>query len=185
MTYETQQWPYLQARDFKKVTGRKVRLLVIHTAEIPEIETSAEAIARYFLKPDKPSSCHITVDSDSIVQSVKDSNVAYGAPGANSDGIQIELACYMGQTRSQWIDKYSLAMLALAADATAQYCLKYNLPPVQLSDAQLLAGKSGIVGHDQVSRVYKESDHEDPGPNFPWAYFIAQVRELVLLRTMP
>lgn len=171
-TYDTEVWPYVPARDIGPKRTGTVRLGVIHVAEASEKISGAEDLARYFLKPDYTSSCHISVDNDTIVQSVKDSYVAYAAPGANHDGIQIEIIGYASQTKAQWLDKFSIGAVALAADAMAQYCLKYSLPAVHLSNQELLDGKKGIVGHYQVSQVYKKSDHMDPGPNFPWARFI-------------
>lgn len=172
MSYETETWPFLQARDFGPKRTGSVRLIVIHDMEFPERVTAAEDVAKYFQAPDKPSSAHVCIDSDSVVQCVKDSYVAFAAPGANHDGIQIELAGYGNQTPGEWRDKYSIALLAIAADVAAQYALKYTIPLIHLSDAELLGGKKGVVGHDQVSRVYHQSDHTDPGPNFPWPRFI-------------
>jgi hypothetical protein len=80
------------------------------------------------------------------------------------------------QTSDNWSDDYSQTELALAADAAAQYCLKYDLPVVHLTNDQLQAGDKGIVGHVQVSQVYQQSDHWDPGPNFPWDQFIDLVQ---------
>lgn len=178
MAFETERWPYLEADRHGPARSGRVRLVVIHTPEWPESASGAEAVARYFANnPDKrDASCHITVDNDSIIQCVKDSFVAWAAPGANHDGIQIELTGFAGQSKEQWRDKFSLAALAIAADAVAQYLLKYNIPPIHLSDDQLRKGNLGIVGHDQVSRVYKKSDHSDPGPNFPWARFMLYVK---------
>jgi N-acetyl-anhydromuramyl-L-alanine amidase AmpD len=178
--FETTAWPFVQARHYtKSVPGvrRKVRVLVIHDMEYDESLTAAEAVAKYFATTSTVASAHICVDADSIVQCVKDNDVAYAAPGCNSDGIQLELAGYARQTRAEWLDLYSTAMLTLAADATAQYCLKYDLPIVHLSDAQLAAGAKGIIGHYQASAVYKKSDHGDPGPNFPWDVFMALVTQ--------
>lgn len=183
MTYkttgiETEDWPFIQARDFGAGRTVEVRLVVIHTPEFPEGVDSALKVARYFQKPDYPSSANIVVDNSQVVQCVKDSVVAYAAPGANHDGIQVELMGYAKQSRAEWRDHYSLQMLAIAADAVAQYCLKYDIPPIRLINEELAAGKKGIVGHDQVTRVYKQSDHQDPGPNFPWRRFICMVAEL-------
>lgn len=155
---------------------RPVRLVVIHDMEAPELDKTAENVARYFQNPDYPSSAHICVDNNSIVQCVPDSYVAYAAPGANHDGIHIELAGYGAQKKSDWLDSYSIACLALGADAAAQYCLKYGLPPTLLGNQQLLDGAKGIVGHDQVSEVYHQSDHTDPGQFFPWKRFITMVK---------
>lgn len=178
--YETARWPFVQARWFTPGPNkgrRRVRVVVIHDMEFYERTDTAEVIAHDFATRDATSkaSAHICVDSNSIVQCVKDNNIAYAAPGCNSDGIQIELAGYARQTREQWLDAYGIAMLALASDATAQYCLKYSLPPVHLTNAQLEDGESGIVGHVQVSQVYRKSNHSDPGPQFPWDYFMASV----------
>lgn len=180
---DTVRWPFIPARDFKVVGGRKVRLVVIHDMEFPETHTAARDVARYFQHPDTPSSAHICVDDTEVIQSVWDSNVAYAAPGANNDGIQIELAGYAKQTCGEWLDPYGLKLLALAADATAQYCLKYEIPPVHLTNAELLAGKKGIIGHYQASAVYKKSDHQDPGIGFPWSFFVASVANHILLRS--
>lgn len=178
MAYETETWPYIEAKNHGPQRTNAVRLIVIHTPEWPESSSGAEAVARYFHNmPDgRVASCTITVDSDSIVQCVKDSVVAYAAPGANHDGIQIELTGFANQTKAQWRDKFSLAALALAADATAQYCLKYGLPVVKLDTAAVKNGTSkGICGHDNVTEAFHKSDHMDPGPNFPWQRFMAYV----------
>ncbi len=183
---ETDLWTFIPARHFKKILAlapRKVRVIVIHDMEFPERLTAAEDVARYFATTTTPASAHINVDSDSIVQSVKDGDVAYAAPGANHDGIQVELAGYARQTKKEWLDRYGISMLALAADAVAQYCLKFAIPAVQLSDAQLKDGVSqGIVGHYQVSRVFKKSTHTDPGSGFPWQFFIRQVQNFIEVR---
>jgi N-acetyl-anhydromuramyl-L-alanine amidase AmpD len=179
MAYETDPWLYVPAKYPGPKRSGAVRLVVIHTAQWREHSTSAEALAKYGQNPDGGvKSWHIAVDSDTVIQCVKDSFVAYAAPGANHDGIQIELACRAEQTPAQWRDPYSLAQLAVAADATAQYCLKYDIPPVHLSDVELYAGHRGIIGHAQASRVYKKSTHTDPGPNFPWRRFILMVEAL-------
>lgn len=177
--FETDAWPFIQARDFGVKRTVPVKYITIHTPEFPEGVDSARKVAAYFKHPDKPSSSNIVVDNAEIIQCVKDSYVAYAAPGVNHNGIQVELMGYMNQTRAQWRDVYSLQMLALAADAVAQYCLKYTVPPIKLIDTELAAGeKKGIIGHDQASRVFKQSDHTDPGPNFPWRRFICMVTEL-------
>lgn len=185
---ETQRWPMVPAKWFTAVPQtkpRRVRLIVIHDMEYFERGDSAEVIAKDFATRPATSkaSAHICVDNNSIVQCVRDRDVAYAAPGANRDGIQIELAGYGKQTREEWLDYYGIALLALASDAVAQYCIKYGIPAVHLTNAQLKAGKPGIVGHYQVSAVYKKSDHTDPGKDFPWDYFTKSVENFIVART--
>ena len=182
MSYETANWLYVPAKYPGPKRTRPVELVVIHTAESPESEQGAENLAKYFQHPDYVSSPHICTDNNSIVQCVKDSFVAYAAPGANHNGIQIEIAGKMGQSKSDWLDFFSIGCLAITADAVAQYCLKYTIPPIHISTEQLLAGEKGVIGHYQASAAFKKSDHQDPGPNFPWVRFMSMVNIFMLER---
>lgn len=176
MVYETENWPIVRARHFTKVEERRhVRLIVIHTMEAPEGPQTAENVARYFATTATKASAHVCIDNNSVVQCVMDNNVAYAAPGANHDGIQIELAGYAEQTTKQWMDEFGVDMLNRAADVVAQYCLKYDIPVRRLTNIQLKNGVPGIIGHSQASEVFKKSTHTDPGVQFPWTYFIAAV----------
>lgn len=181
---ETDIWPFIPAAHFTVVGNkrRKVRLVVIHDMEWPETTTAAEDCARYFATTDRQASAHICVDSDSIIQCVRDNDVAWAAPGCNNDGIQIEMSGYARQSAAQWLDPYSILVINNAANATAQYCLKYSIPLRHLTNAELLAGRPGIIGHYQASEVYKRSSHSDPGPNFPWKFFMERVNQHYALR---
>lgn len=184
MKYETDRWPFVQAKYFTAIPttqSRTVRVIVIHDMEAVEKGDTAESIAQYFaaMPDNRQASAHVCVDNNSVIQCVPDNSVAYGAPGCNNDGIQVELAGYGVQSRAQWLDQYGQQMLELAADVVAQYCVKYSLPAVHLTDLQLSHGERGIVGHAQVSRVYQKSDHTDPGPNFPWDDFMCRVQRHV------
>jgi N-acetyl-anhydromuramyl-L-alanine amidase AmpD len=176
-------WPVIPARWFTKTpagTRRHVRLIVIHDMEAPETVHTAEDVAHYFATTDTKASAHVCVDNNSTVQCVYDNDVAYAAPGANHDGIQMELAGYGRQTKDEWLDPYGIGLLAEASRTAAYYTRKYSVPIVRLTNDQLLAGDVGFVGHHQVSEVYHKSDHTDPGPNFPWAEFLGMVGHAAL-----
>ena len=175
--YETDKWPFVPTKNFTKVEGtRQVRVIVMHSMEAPEKGDTAEKIAEHFATTKKQKSAHICVDNNSIVQCVLDNNVAWAAPGANRDGIQIEMAGYAKQTEEEWKDQYSTLVLENAAEAAAQYCLKYSIPIQRLTDKQLKDKTTrGFASHAQVSEVFKLSDHTDPGKGFPWKYFLERV----------
>lgn len=155
----------------------KIRLIVVHSMEAPEGPQTAENVANYFKDgaEGRKASAHYNVDADSIVQSVRDDVVAFHAPGANSDGIGIEHAGYMRQSREDWLDSYSLSMLNLSARLAADLAIKYHIPVRHLTNAELLSGNKGFVAHSQVSDVYKRSDHGDPGAGFPWDVYLNMV----------
>ena len=168
--------PFLPAKNFTATTGRTIDLIVIHDMEYPETPTGAEWCAGFFAGLSAPrASAHYSVDNDSIVQSVRDSDVAWHAPGANSNGIGIEHAGYAKQSRSEWLDDYSRAELTLSARLVSRLCKTYGIP-LEWRDASALKkrGARGITGHSDVSRAFGGT-HWDPGPNFPIDFYLALV----------
>jgi N-acetyl-anhydromuramyl-L-alanine amidase AmpD len=173
-------YPFIQARNFTKATRRSIDLIVIHTMEAPEKPETAENVARWFAGRTAPrASAHYCVDADSVVQCVRDQDVAWHAPGANHNGIGIEHAGTARQTSADWSDDYSSRMLALSARLTAELCRKYAIPAVRLGPAQLRAGKRGVTGHIDCTRAFGVGSHWDPGPNFPWARFVDAVHDVL------
>ncbi len=178
--FETDNFPVIKAKWFTKSTGKRtVRVVVIHTMEAPKKADTAENVAKFFqtLPATKKASAHLCIDNDSIVQCVFDNDVAFAAPGVNRDGIQLELAGFASQTAADWKDAYNILLLEKAANAAAQYCLKYDIPRVHLTNKQLKDGAKGIIGHVQATEVFPpNAGHTDPGKNFPWDFFIERVK---------
>jgi N-acetyl-anhydromuramyl-L-alanine amidase AmpD len=172
---------FIPARNYTPVSGtRKVDLVVIHTMETPEGLTTAENIAYWFAGSTAPkASAHYCVDVNSVVQCVKENDVAWAAPGANHDGIQIELAGRAGSTAEQWADPYSKMELHLAALLVADICKRHGIPARRLNTGAVANGGRGITGHVNVSEAFKGSTHWDPGPNFPWDSFLAEVNKIL------
>lgn len=177
---DTDDWPYIEARWQTKLPRTQQRVItvgVVHDMQYPERPTAAEDIARDFATrtETQKSSAHICVDDDSIVQCVYDNNIAFAAPPKNTDGLHIEIPGYHTQTLVQWKDAYSSKALANAAEVAAQYCLKFDLPVCHLTNTQLKNGERGWCGHNQIAEVFGKTDHQDPGPNFPWEDFMEMV----------
>lgn len=170
--------PFVQARNYTKGRSNHIDVLVIHTMESPEKPDTAESVANWFAGSTAPAaSAHYCIDSNSVVQCVRDTDVAWHAPGANHNGLGFEHAGRAAQTKSDWSDPYSTQMLELSAQLVAEKCRKYDIPPVWLRAADLRAGKRGITGHVQVSDAFKRSDHRDPGTSFPVQAYLALVKK--------
>lgn len=163
----------LTTRRHKGRQGKTPRLIVIHTMEAPEGPNTAENIANYFKTVD--ASSHWCIDNNSRVRVVNDEDTAWTAPGANNDGLQIELAGYAKQSAADWADQYSIDLLEGAALSAGEWVRKYGIPIRKLNVAEVKAGHKGFAAHDDISKAYRKSTHWDPGPNFPWDYFLGRV----------
>jgi peptidoglycan hydrolase-like protein with peptidoglycan-binding domain len=172
--------PFVQARNFTPANRSNVDAVVIHTMEAAEASTTAERVAAWAAGPNAPrASWHYAIDDDSIVQCVKEEDVAWAAPGCNGKGIQLEHAGFARQTAEQWNDGFSLQMLARSALLTARICRRWNVP-IQFVDASgLLRGERGVTTHWEVTKGpgKGKTTHTDPGKHFPMARYIELVAE--------
>jgi N-acetyl-anhydromuramyl-L-alanine amidase AmpD len=169
-------YPFIQSPHVTRTDGRRIDLIVIHTMELDERRDTAERCAAWFANPAAKVSAHYCVDADSIVQCVRDQDVAWHAPGANHNGIGIEHAGRAAQTGRDWGDPYSRAMLDRSAALVAELCRKYELPVAWLGAAELRAGQRGIATHKAVTDAFKRGGHGDPGQGFPAERYLALVR---------
>ena len=169
-------YPFVASPHVTRTDGRQIDLIVIHTMEMDEKDTTAESCARWFQDPGAKVSAHYCIDNDTIVQCVRDQDVAWAAPGANSNGIQIEHAGRAAQTGRDWSDPYSSAMLERSAQLAADLCRTYRIPVAWLDAADLRAGRRGITTHAAVCEAFKRGSHSDPGKSFPIERYLVAVR---------
>ncbi len=168
----------IPARWYKAVgPNRAKQLVVLHSAEIENKPSAARAVAQFFanLPPTNQASAHFEIDNDDVVRSVRDDDVAYGAPGANHNGLQFEFSAYARYSRGEWEQPKMMAMLQRGAEAVREVCERYDIPK-QFVDAEgLKRGESGITTHAEASKAWKKSDHWDPGPGFPVGTFMSML----------
>ena len=170
-------YPFVESPNFTPASRRAVGVVVIHTMEISERSDAAEICARWFARPVSRVSAHYCVDADSVVQCVLEKNIAWHARGGNTNSIGVELAGLASQTRRDWADPYSAAVLARAATVVADVCRRRRVPVRWLVADDLAAGRRGLTGHNEVSDAFGQSDHWDPGDGFPIEAFLDSVRK--------
>ena len=169
---------FIQARNYTRGRDSSIDVLVIHTMETKEGSDSADNIANWFAGSTAPeASAHYCIDDNSVIQCVRDEDVAWHAPGANHDGLGFEHAGTAKQTGRDWGDEYSRAMLEHSAELVAEKCVKYKIPPVWLTPADLQAGRRGITSHNNVSKAFGRSTHWDPGVGFNVERYLKRVRQ--------
>lgn len=144
----------------------------------------AQGTARYFREdPNTGGSAHYITDLDETIRCAYDFIVCWHAP-PNIHSLGIEMECSLaGGGAGHWGRADHVTMMHRTAKLVAQLCLQYGLPTVKLSVADLVAGKHGVTGHNEVSLAFHQSDHTDPGPYFPWSLFMTWVHEETALLT--
>lgn len=150
-----------------------IRYIVIHDAEAPS--DAARGVANYGARTDRKVSWHVVTDDHILIRQLPDLVVSWTAPPLNDEGLHIEMCGYARYSKLDWYRHQ--ATLKRSAWQVARWCRAYKIPARWLTDAELRAGNvKGIVTHAQVSRVFRQSDHTDPGRNFPTRYFMYLVR---------
>lgn len=150
--------------------GEKPRVIVVHCTVSPEMGTGAEAVGRYFARGERRASTHRVADNNSTVICVADANTAFGAAGANRDGLHIELVGQPDQTAEQWADDYSTAELFQAGLSIREWSAEFDIPLRWLTVKQVADKRTrGLCTHADVSKAFPEvsTGHWDPGPHFP------------------
>lgn len=158
--------------------GFDIAQIMIHDMEAPEKGTTAEAVARYFQRASVRASAHLNIDNNSIVQSVAFADGAWACPFYNRSAIHLEHAGYARQSRHQWSDEYSTAMLDRSAREAARLAHEFDIPVRWLTRAQVRQGTArGFLTHwDATKAGVGGNTHTDPGPGFPRDRYLDRVR---------
>jgi N-acetyl-anhydromuramyl-L-alanine amidase AmpD len=169
-------YPFVASPHLTRATARAIDVVVIHTMEIAERADAAAICARWFQSEVSHVSAHYCVDASTVIQCVRETDIAWHARGGNERSIGVELAGFARQTAAEWKDLYSTAVIARAAGVVADVCRRRRIPVRWLEAGDLVAGRRGITAHAEVSRAFRKTDHWDPGDGFPVTAFLDRVR---------
>jgi hypothetical protein len=156
--------------------------LVIHTSEGSEGATSAEALASFQTFPATATnlaSYHYVFDTDRVLPCVPDDIVAYSAAGGNSQGIHGCFPGKAGQTREQWLDPVSRAMIWQCALWLCDKSVEHGIPLRLINQFDVARYYSGVCDHKAISDAFKKSSHWDVGPGFPWDVLFDDIRRIL------
>jgi len=145
-------YPFVESPNVTKRTGRAIDVVVIHTMEIAERADAASICARWFASKASEVSAHYCVDAGAVIQCVREKDIGWHARGGNTASIGVELAGFARQTRREWEDDYSRAVLQRAAGLVAGICRRRTIPVRWLAPADLVAGRRGLTGHVSLLR---------------------------------
>lgn len=153
----------------------QIKNIIIHvTVNAPG--TPAENVANYQIRS-QSGSYHELTDTTikHLIENTDDWFTWSSGNYGNDVGLHRSFVLWGTETRVQWL-QYD-RMLREAAKRDAEWCRKYNIPPVKLSAADLRAGKKGFAGHLETGQAWGGTDHVDPGIGFPWDIYLGYVRD--------
>ena len=157
-----------------------IRYIVLHSTEGP----TAEGAARYFMEPGSGGSANLVVDDFRCYRCLPDTVIPWGAPPLNTHGFHIEQAGYAAWTRARWLMHRNL--IRRAAYKASLRVRQHKIPLRVLTASELIKDygqtfdgnfqpgplHGGIVTHRVIDQAFHESDHTDPGPNYPLDVFM-------------
>ena len=152
-----------------------VTRIVMHGTVSPCARGGARNVARYMQSDSAGGLAHFVVDPGEVIQCCKEDTACWHAP-PNHGSIGVELCDWQAGPATRWTDHDHTAMLQHAAGLVADLCKRHNIPARKLSAPYLKNGLTGICGHADVSEAFRQSDHSDPGADFPWVTFIKMVQ---------
>ena len=105
---------------------------------------------------------------------------AQGGAEPNARTVSICLPGRSSRTREQWLTGRSRRMIRGAARFFVDVSTALGtIPNHRCTVADLVARRGGYCGHVDFSHAFRKSDHGDPGPNFPWDVFAADILEIL------
>jgi hypothetical protein len=150
-----------------------IRLIVLHDTQ----GNTAQGAASWFENPASLGDAHFCIDANKCYRTCDPTVIAYGAPGANDDGLHFEQAGFAAWTRQEWLT-LGRGTIERTAYRTAFWAHKLGIPVRWLTDTQLKGTAKGFTTHAQVTRCFPGPgrDHTDPGLGYPLASFISRCR---------
>lgn len=172
MTFETCKKTYTAAHTSGVRSLNAIRWIVIHSTE----GNTAQGAASWFANEASQGSAHLCVDEKECYRTLTDDKIAWAAPGANTEGLHIEIAGFAAWSRTAWLTPKNRKKLKRAAFKCAQWSIEHSIPIEFRDAADLKKELRGITTHHQVSQAFRLSHHWDPGPHYPMRWFLKKVR---------
>jgi len=149
----------------------------VHTVENPS-DRDPLNVSRW-QDTSNTGSYHILVGGDGkTVRSNDDDYITWSAGWtANRIGLHVSCCGYSADSRDQWLARD--AQLRAAARILADWCVRYNIEPRKINADEVRGLVRGIAGHGDAAQAWRETDHTDPGANFPWDVVIEYVRQII------
>lgn len=154
--------------------GARVRLVALHTTEGI---LRNEDLRAFFNRANAQGSSHAAADRGGLLESgfVPYGEAAWTLRSGNPISDNLEQCGFAKWTRDRWLTD-EIGTINAAALWVRQRCTARGIPIRYLTHAQLRAGESGVIQHNDWSVAMKDGSHWDCGPNYPIDVVISKAR---------
>jgi len=149
-----------------------IEWIVLHDTESPA--DSADGVAAYFHSRSAQGSAHLVIDGDDCHRVLNNTDIPWGAPGANTRGFHIEMVGRASWTRKQWLAQDD--ELNRVAYKVALHAKRFHIPLVFRKAYGLRHSYKGITTHAECTKAFGGS-HTDPGSNFPMDVLLEKAKD--------
>lgn len=160
---------------FGNPTPLPKKRIIVHTTENAP-GTSSRAILDYQVRT-RTGSYHRLVDATGKITLANTDDWQTWSVGnkGNDIALHVSLVAQAKMKRAEWLAQPK--MLEGCARVIAYWARTYDIPLVKLSRSELGAGKYGVAGHLEA-QVWGNTDHWDPGYEFPYDVVLARAKEI-------
>lgn len=174
--------PWVQAAEYGPKFTLPAHIRVIHSTEGPMVAGNARALAsnwfgRRSADGGAGTSAHDIFDPAGGILMVPADHIAWHCgPGGNGFTRGSEHCGYVALPREQWLSPAGQAMLDHSARFNAAAAHRDGVLPRWLTIPQLRAHEPGFCTHNDIRLAFGGTTHSDPGPNFPYDWYMQRVQ---------
>jgi len=148
----------------------------IHATDTNYQDNYPANLGRYWANNNTGVSVHFGVSDTMTYQYVSMDDTAYQARNpTNLRAVGVEIVGRAAWSRNEWLARKPMLRRAARLCAEVTLARGYKTEPALLSVQALKARNSGLTCHRDVTNAF-QGTHTDPGAQFPWDFFLLELR---------
>ncbi len=179
MSGRLSQYPFVAPHPKNFAKGRqgyRPVWFVVHCTDTGYADNYPANLGRYWQNNPVQVSTHFAVSDTQTYQYVDLFDTAYQARNpTNLRGVGVEIVGRAAWSRNEWLAHKRMLRRAAQLCAEVTLACGFKTDPALLSVQALKARNSGLTCHRDVTNAF-QGTHTDPGSNFPWDYFLVELR---------
>jgi len=156
--------------------GYKPVWFCVHCTDTSYAHNYPANLGAYWKRSPVQVSVHFAVSDTQTYQFVDMNDTAFQARNpTNLRAVGVEIVGKAAWSRNEWLAHKPMLRRAAKLCAEVTLACGFKTDPALLSVQALKARNSGLTCHRDVTNAF-QGTHTDPGSNFPWDFFLLELR---------